>query len=165
MPANADTSIEQVYNSLSLSGMIAPPAESPEQKTAREKYETERDDRRSAGVLAISNASTASGWSAVGGLEDENRYAMSSLMVTNPEAYARLRLNALADVRSSVNAVYNTTRAQFLDAGLTLAEAEKRATAAASHTRKDGMESMGAKFPMSNDNKLLGVQQKNTNKF
>jgi hypothetical protein len=148
-------------SSLSMSGMVGSPEPSTEEKAAM----VAREQARGTELSTITAGSSSSGWSAVGGLEDENRYAMSSLMVTNPEAYARHRLTALNKVKESVNATYNITRQQFLDAGLALSEAEKRATAAAATARTTGMTAMGAKFPLSNDTKLLGVQRKSTNKF
>ena len=153
-----ETAADTFSNSLALSGFTG---EDPQVAKDRLAEKQKRDGR----IDVYTANSTSSGWSQVGGLEDENRYAMSSLMVTDPKAYARQRLDALAEVKASVNSIYNTTRRQFLDAGLNMGEAEKRATAAATATRKVGMTAMAAKYPISNDNKLLGVHRKETNKF
>ena len=154
----AEAKADEYTNSLVMSGLTA---EDPQAATDRAAAKKKRDGT----IDTYASGSTSSGWSQVGGLEDENRYAMSSLMVTDPKAYARQRLDALAEVKASVNSIYNTTRRQFLDAGLNMGEAEKRATAAAAATRKVGMTAMAAKYPISNDNKLLGVHRKETNKF
>ena len=116
-----ETAADTFSNSLALSGFTG---EDPQVAKDRLAEKQKRDGR----IDVYTANSTSSGWSQVGGLEDENRYAMSSLMVTDPKAYARQRLDALAEVKASVNSIYNTTRRQFLDAGLNMGEAEKRAT-------------------------------------
>ena len=101
------------------------------------------------------------GWTASGGLLDENRYAMQSLMVTNPARYAHIRLVELETVRSEVNSSYDSTLRKFVDAGFSIKDAEKRATESANQVKNIAMKAFESKFPTSNDSKLLEVQHNN----
>ena len=145
--------IVSARNSLSMSGMIAPLALTEDQEEA---YASRSND-----LDKYVSSSRSDGWTKSGGLIDENRYAMQSLMVTNPTRYAAFRLRELEPVKAEVNMMYNSTLRKYMDIGADIDYAEKKAAEAANKIKSIAMDAFEAKYPTSNDSKLLEVQHKN----
>jgi hypothetical protein len=141
-------------NSLSLSGLVKTAAPTEEQAKALAA--------RATGLDTYAATSTTDGWTSSGGLLKENQYAMKSLMVTDPVRYASMRMDGLEPVKEAVNKAKATTMRDYIDAGYTLEEAEKYGKQAADSALDLGMRPFEAKFPTSNDNKLLEVQHNKT---
>ena len=136
-------------------------------RSTRELIKTVMESRKSGDAPDFTSGKSQSRinpWLSTGGGQDEAQFYYRKLALTDPTAYEQARTNALTTIKESIQSVFDTTLAQYQDAGYSIQDAEVKALEAAKSSREIQMKALATKFGM-NDNLYMEGAHKNAAAF
>jgi hypothetical protein len=104
-------------------------------------------------------------WRDVGGLQEADRTSMKLLAMTDPVNYAKLKSQALVEVKTATEASYKAAFDQHIAAGVPVEEAKKAALSAAKATKE--LQNKAMKLRFHDDDSIISAKRtvQNANAF